>query len=227
MPGDDTLHGTYEKTIKVLKLISTKSKFSFIDYDYIFRTNCSTYINVEPLDMFVQNLDNDRIIYSGAVYSTKDASGPYEYCMYGVGNSLLIPRYWVNIICENHISKYADMIKVKSDSIYNIDDNAIGTVINCYAIQNGMNHLDIWKNFNLPHINTIPADKDLNKYIAVPFRIYGGNREHEFQLCAHIHDYIKNNELVYNLHEISGEQQITIINFGKGIRTVKKRDDGI
>ncbi|WQJ51683.1 MAG: hypothetical protein [Hatfieldvirus porci] len=43
VPTDDSLYGTYEKTIAAFKLLNSLN----IEYDYILRTNCSTYINVK------------------------------------------------------------------------------------------------------------------------------------------------------------------------------------
>ena len=58
VPTDDSLKGTSEKTIAAFQLLNQMN----IQYDYIFRTNCSTYVNV-PL------LSNDVDHDNGAVTS--------------------------------------------------------------------------------------------------------------------------------------------------------------
>ena len=55
VPSDDSLKGTLEKTIKTLKFIDKIG----IEYDYIFRTNTSVYVNANMLDYFVQRLYED------------------------------------------------------------------------------------------------------------------------------------------------------------------------
>ena len=83
VPTDDTIQGTYEKTLAAFKLLNQTG----IEYDYIFRTNCSTYVNVPLLRDFVDTLTDDKLIYSGSVYCSNNGTGPYEWCLYGIGNS--------------------------------------------------------------------------------------------------------------------------------------------
>lgn len=45
VPSQDTLFGTWQKTLKAFKVIQQED-FPFNDYDYILRTNTSTFINV-------------------------------------------------------------------------------------------------------------------------------------------------------------------------------------
>ena len=76
VPTDDTIQGTYEKTLAAFKLLNQTG----IEYDYIFRTNCSTYVNVPLLRDFVDTLTDDKLIYSGSVYCSNNGTGPYEWC---------------------------------------------------------------------------------------------------------------------------------------------------
>ena len=126
VPTDDSLSGTYEKTYQTFKLLDQLN----IDYDYILRTNCSTYINVNLLKSFVNRLTDERIIYSNNVYCTKDGTGPYEWSLYGVGNSLLLSKFWINIILNNHISKIKNINenKASKSAIFEIDDNPAAAV---------------------------------------------------------------------------------------------------
>lgn len=50
VPCDDGFHGTAEKTLKVFRLIEEKMN---LEYDYMFRTNASTFVNVPLLYSFV------------------------------------------------------------------------------------------------------------------------------------------------------------------------------
>ena len=82
VPTDDSLNGTYEKTYQTFKLLEQLN----LDYDYILRTNCSTYINVNLLKSFVNRLTDERIIYSNNVYCTN--------CDYRIHYSVLHILFW-------------------------------------------------------------------------------------------------------------------------------------
>ena len=56
---EDDLDNTYKKTYYAFNLINNN-----IEYDYIFRTNTSTYVNVDLLNKFIQSLDDDNIVYT-------------------------------------------------------------------------------------------------------------------------------------------------------------------
>ena len=225
VPCDDSLLGTYQKTIKTLKVI----QYLNIKYDYIVRTNCSTYINVQLLNNFIQSLEDDKIIYAGGVYSTKDASGPYEFCLYGVGNSLIIPKFWIDVLINNSLSDFKKYNTITDEaalnSLYHIDDNAIGFMVNTYALNNNINCIDIWQSFNIPMVNTIP--KEPFKYVMIPFRMYSENREKEFEICKLIHNSIKNSKVYDKIEEITKNPKIHIINFKQGKRAVMSREDAI
>lgn len=69
VPCDDSIFGTYDKTIKTLTLIEQENIY---DYDYIFRTNGSTYINISLLNEFIQNLKDEdwNKVYAPKIYLT-------------------------------------------------------------------------------------------------------------------------------------------------------------
>ena len=55
---EDDLFNTYRKTYLALNYIHNN-----LEYDYIFRTNTSTYVNVDLLNKFVQSLEDDNIVW--------------------------------------------------------------------------------------------------------------------------------------------------------------------
>lgn len=219
IPCDDTLEGTYEKTYKCFNLIN---KLNF-EYDYILRTNLSTYINIELLNRFVNELELDDIkVYAHKIYCTKNSTGPKEWCLYGVGNGLLLSKHYINILANNHISKYKyldTIVKTDDKEYYKIDDNTIGYIINSYGLLNNMNIDNIWHSFNIDLIY---------KNICIPFRDYINDDRHmEFIQSKHIHEYIKNNLNninKFNLNEIISDETIDMINFKQGINKQYKRD---
>ena len=228
VPCDDSITGTYDKTYKVFNLIE---KLGF-EFDYIFRTNLSTYINVNLLNQFVNNIleDEDKHIYCGSIYCTKNATGPYEYCLYGCGNAILFPKFWINVIAHNHVSKYkyTNFVSHPDEPYYKIDDNTIGLVVNSYAFFNEvdleMNMYEIWKNFLWHEYGVIPPDP--YNYIAVSFREYNDDntRDHETLWSKMIHHSVQlhKNQIIpeYTLKV----QQINILDFEKGMRSVVSRE---
>lgn len=223
IPCDDTLGGTYEKTYKALKLIE---KLGF-EYDYILRTNLSTYINVNVLNMFVNSdVIDDKHVYCGGIYCAKNATGPYEFCFYGCGNALLLSKFWVDVITHNHVSKYRynNFVFNPEEPYYKIDDNAIGLVINSYALYNEMDMFDIWQNFKWQEPGTIPPD--VNNYLAISFREYNheGTRDNEHRWGLAIHMAVKMNDVFISPEELLTDPEVHILDFEKGMHSLVTRD---
>ena len=84
VPCVDTRFGTTEKTFKAISLLK---KCNILDeYDYIFRTNLSTYINIPLLNEFIQNITDDEITYATENFITKEqCPQPYNICPQGNG----------------------------------------------------------------------------------------------------------------------------------------------
>lgn len=225
VPADDSLNGTYEKTYKTFKLLDQLN----IDYDYILRTNCSTYINVNLLKSFVNRLTDELIIYSNNVYCTKDGTGPYEWSLYGVGNSLLLSKFWINIILNNHISKIKDINenKASKSAIFKIDDNAIGFTVNCYCLQKHYDTCLIWQSWKSPLPNV-----DINNasdYIAIPFREYNKKqtRDNEYDKSLYIHKQITENNGIYDddyIKSLTENQYMHILDFDQNMHSIVTKD---
>ena len=222
IPSDDSLNGTYEKTIKALKLINTLK----IEYDYIFRTNCSTYINIELLDRFINECQlNDETIYTGAIYCTDNGTGPFNWCYYGVGNAILFSKYWINILLTNKPYSFKNYVVNKNEPYYKIDDNTIGLIVNGYLFKNHKDMFDAWQNFDFPMINNIP-DKPQN-YIAIPCREYNpeNTRDNEEKYMKDIHNIIKENDIKQiNINNILSNKTVHILDFNRGMHSIITRD---
>lgn len=224
VPTDDTIQGTYEKTLATFKLLNQTG----IEYDYIFRTNCSTYVNVPLLRDFVDTLTDDKLIYSGSIYCSNNGTGPYEWCLYGIGNSLLLSKYWVDVICNNHVNKYKqyNMVKNEDEPYYHIDDNTFGLVINCHCLENCLDMYNIWNNFRMPVVNTIPEDP--YTYIAIPFRQYNkeGNRDLECEHARNIHDIIMRTGVEIDPSIHTAFQDFHIIDYTRKMHSIVSREFG-
>lgn len=223
VPVDDSIRGTYEKTVKTFNLL----KQLRIEFDYIFRTNCSTYVNAELLRDFVEIID-DKKIYSGSIYCSNNGTGPYEWCLYGIGNSLLLSKFWIDVICDNPVEKYKKYNKVTNpeETYYHVDDNTFGFVINCYCLEHGIDMYSVWNNFRMPVVNTIPSDP--YSYIAVPFRQYNkeGTRENERMFALTIHESIKQHNVNIDPKIHTAVQDFHIIDYTRKMHSIVSREFG-
>ena len=122
-------------------------------------------------------------------------------------------------ISLNDYKKYDKTLDTDEEkSIYTIDDNVIGFLVNTYAIINGMDCLTLWKSFSKPGEGEIP--KEPYKYIAIPYRIYNGDRELEFKLAPLLHKTIMSSKVYDDIDSITKDQKIYMINFKKNIKTI-------
>ena len=137
------------------------------DYDYIFRTNTSTYVNVELLNEFVQNLDNDEILWSSDLYSLSNSFCPYPLYLYGRGNGILLSKKLVDIIlCEGISYLYLEKC----------DDWLIGNILNSYWIKQGKNYLDYIKGYHHGWYKCVPEEQPNNHKLCVY-----GNRNNSWE----------------------------------------------
>lgn len=221
VPCDDTLDGTFDKTKKALMLLDALD----VEYDYIFRTNCSTFVNVSLLEKFVNGIPEDKsnVIYGSTVYSS-DGCGPELYDFYVPGNSMLISKFWCDVIRDADIEYYKQFDRTPNKdkkSYYCVDDNTIGFICNIYAEQHNICKYDIWGNYNgIPHIKVDMISADFVDHIVVPVRIYEGDREHEFYIHRAVKElfteseYMKLNDLeVFN--ELTKKNRYLLFDFGK------------
>lgn len=234
VPVDDSLYGTYEKTIMCLKVLETIG----IEYDYIFRTNLSTWVNVQLVKKFVDEIPDseEKTVFSPAIYSTRDASGPEPYDFYGVGNSLLLPKFWTDVlktVTVNTIKKYDQTPDDNENkSIYKIDDNAIGFVINTYCRLNGIDKFSVWKSFN--RVPQQYKESEQMLYASIPVRIYSivKPREYEYEMLSLLSErettlsFVGFEEGTVYKSE-TDKQVVHVIDFEKGKRMVVARETAL
>ena len=228
VPCPDDIDHTFIKTKLTLQALDAAG----VQYDYIFRTNLSTWVNVPYLVRFVNSIpevDSGKI-FSSSVNAVWNGSGPDAYSYYGVGNSLLIPRRWVDVIKVSDpedLRQYDRTSGVtdseKPNSIYGVDDNAIGFICNVWAENHGMDPRSVWKSFNGCYSvspATVRAHGHLD-YIAVPFRSYDGRRDMEFFYGKMMQDVADEWETVFDetpetLYANSTNRQFVVVaRFGK------------
>lgn len=140
LTSDDTLIGTYQKSIDAFNFLLENKEF-----DYIIRTNTSTYINVDAIQQFL-NFDVDE----------KQVIGPHltinndtKICIpYLGGHFLIMHKYTVNILIT---------IPYKYKTI-GIDDSTIGQVLGLFYKTDYTKHIkeaDSISNLNKPYLDKL------------------------------------------------------------------------
>jgi hypothetical protein len=120
----DDINNTFLKTYMALSMC-----WKYLGkYDYVFRTNTSTYINIPLLNELVQNLDSDDIVYGSDIYSLSEKNCPYPLCWYVRGNGMLLSQKHIDIILEDSLP----LLYQKGG-----DDTMISSILNSYYIKNG------------------------------------------------------------------------------------------
>lgn len=194
VPTKDDFFSTYQKTLMCLKTLHTQ----ICDVDYIFRTNTSTYINVPLLDAFVQRLDTyDENIYCGTILASKYISGPYPYCLYAQGNSVLISKkYYIDVMTKaSYRANAIKMDNVRCDEKWkvhkmSVDDTAMGFIIDSHLIGSGHDHTKYYKDWNLRKFYEID-EEDWHKQLSIIVKKCGFNRRIEFRDYLYIHTVMK------------------------------------
>lgn len=144
---EDTFERTYQKTMHVLKLLK-KKEFKF---DYIVRTNTSTYVNVPLVNEFISFLTDDSIVYTGEI----EACFWSKMYFYGQGSFLILSR---NIISKLLEYEHYDWEKEFNAS----DDTIIGATLNNYYLENKLCHRNYIKSVGLPYNFGKAINNDVN-----------------------------------------------------------------
>lgn len=135
---EDNLENTFKKTFLALLYINNNFKDK---YDYIVRTNTSTYINVDFLNYFLNNInDNNDVTYCSDLYSLTEGYAPNPLDIYPRGNCFILPRKHVAIILSFGFSYMY---------LEHVDDMMIGNIINSYYIRSEGEYLSHIK--GIPH----------------------------------------------------------------------------
>ena len=159
---DDDLANVYQKTIAAFKLLDKEG----VKYDYVVRTNTSTWINLDLLDLFIGFLDNDTTNYAGALFSAWWAY--FKFTM--TGNSMIMP--WRNV----H-SILLDKNIIWKNTKGNCDDTVISVMFNERYAELGIDYTKYIKSVGIKNYVCSDLDEDFNeedlsKYIFFQFKPY-------------------------------------------------------
>ena len=123
---EDDLDNTFKKTIRAFEYIDNN-----YEYDYIFRTNTSTYVNVQLLNEFIQSITDDNILYGSEIYSLSESTCPYPLCLFVRGNSIILSKKHIDILLkDSYPLLYLNLC----------DDYTIGNIINSYWIKQNIDY---------------------------------------------------------------------------------------
>lgn len=195
---DDVLH-TYKKTCTAFaELLKSGIKF-----DYIVRTNTSTYLNIELLDYYIQNIENNKKLYCTELYSLTDGCCPFPLTIFARGNCLILSNYLVRLILNEGLNlRYLQIT----------DDKAIGNVLNSYYLKQNINYLDYieclphaWYkciyNPNTPNNHSLckygESNIDYSKFVSIQIKNYQ-DRSLENKYFLELHEKLLS---IYNLKE--------------------------
>lgn len=122
----ECMYATYIKTQKMFEYADKN-----LEFDYIYRSNTSTFCNVALLDEFIQNTKiDDKTICGAEMYCRNSISntGFTVYYKYIRGNSVLIPRNLLQKIYENDNHIIEEVIKQNGNIKLTADDDIIGYI---------------------------------------------------------------------------------------------------
>ena len=143
---NDSIDWTFAKTYYALKYI-----YENLEFDYIFRTNTSTYVNTKFLQQFTNSLIDDNVVWASELYSLSESTAPYPLALYGRGNGLLMSKSIVGLFIKFAIS-FAYMNVV--------DDVFIGNVLNSWHISHGHDYKKFIKSFPHAWYKCVPHEFD-------------------------------------------------------------------
>ena len=184
VPCDDELFGTAEKTIKTFRFIHELG----LEYDYIFRTNTSTYINIPLMNQLVQEIYDEECVWAGILYASTDKGGPYPFCVFPCGKGIIMSKKLVDYVQRIDSLEYAfsidqsyefnrifpEVYKIE-DAAYKVDDNFLGLVLNSYFIgKRQENHLKHYKQFGIIGANE-NITYQVSGYIDIAYRVWQPN----------------------------------------------------
>lgn len=205
--GNSEINETATKSYEAFKALS---KIGF-DFDWLVRTNCSTYFNVPLLEYYLGTRQSDLKIY-GSEIAAIWWSGQK---MYMKGNCMIWSKRNFNILMALIKENYDSVLKMQRDKAY-CDDVIFGNLFNARYEILGIDHTCMWKAFGMKNLwDGEIDDRDLNDSLLDEICIqvksyYEDNRDSygfgrdlpiEKSKMEAIHQYITNQYISNNLSD--------------------------
>jgi hypothetical protein len=134
-PETGTCFRTYSKTIEAFTIITDKLK---LDFDYIVRTNNSTWINVPLINEFLSYIHDDSMFFSAKLYAGYFSA----FNTYMGGQLMILSRRNINVI--KRICGSVSTVRQFEKKWYSCDDNALGGKLNQRFIQLNLPYEEVY-----------------------------------------------------------------------------------
>ncbi len=198
LPCEDDMKWTFKKTWMAYNYI-----YKVENPMWIFRTNTSTYVNVDNLVTFIDEViglhKTEDVIYASDIYSLSEACCPWPLCLYPRGNGILMsrPLYKTAIINQGMSLAFQGIC----------DDIAIGNLVNTHNIINEGQYMDNikglmhgwYKCVDIPIKNGHQlsgfgdTDNNYGQFITIQFKKYRDREKEEAQMLE-LHEIVKNSK---------------------------------
>jgi len=187
----DGFYETFQKNKRAFELINEN-----LEYDYILRTNLSTYINIDLLETILHTfILKHNYIYTSQLYKKNGF-------LYGMGNFLLFNKSHINKILNSNIEinkEFADDIIF--GQIFSDEENIYREIKPICIFPNVYNYLYI------RGINSLNINNDL----VISYRYYTDfnlqedyvkRKELEFDACKKIYDTLRNQKIDIKINNL-------------------------
>ena len=129
------INTTFSKTIEVLFYITETMK---LDFDYLVRTNNSTWLNVPLINEILAYATDDSLWYAGKLYAAYFSA----FNIYCGGQLMIWSRRNVRVIKD--LCKSTDAARAFEQKYFACDDNAIGGKLNQRNINLKLRYEDVY-----------------------------------------------------------------------------------
>ena len=184
---EDDIANSFKKTCYALAGVPD-------EYDYVFRTNTSTFVNVNLLNEFIQNIKDDLVLWTSEIYSLIESPAPAPLYLYGRGNGLIIPRVLKNLI----ISKCTSYLYLKHH-----DDYMIGNILNSYWMDKCEDYTKHLKSYTHGWYKSVNTNGDNNHKLCK----YGNiNDSFDFLkqfITIQVKSYVNRNNEIKSFYELN------------------------
>lgn len=133
---ENLYEATFSKTVEAFKIILDDLK---LDFDWLIRTNNSTWLNIPLINEILAYNHDDSIIYCGNLYAAFWSA----FNLYGGGNLIIFSKRQMNI--NKKIFGTVEQAKAYESKIVSCDDNMMCGLINNRIIKLGLTYDEIYQ----------------------------------------------------------------------------------
>lgn len=181
------VYRTFSKTITALRELNKLD----IKYDYIVRTNNSTWINVPLLNLFLSYQEDDSLIFGASIYSCYWSA----FNLYIRGNLLICAKRTVDILTNASVNPVE-----LENKVCGADDNLMFGILNNRLIKLNLKQSDYYHSIGMQCITDLELPDNITfEYPIIQVKTTGDDE------CRLKHD----SEKMYAVHKRFIESDIT------------------